>query len=293
MKKPRIFLGYSYQDREKAEHIVNRLHSLGVAVFHDLLGFDLGESFASRLYKEIESNDFFLLLLSTNSAKSHWIAEELDSAISKVLHYRDISIVPLLLSPVRLPRSLKNSTKFDLRRNFDKQIEKLSEYLLLIPYIDFESLDPYRFETLCISLLRKLKFRDLDSQEYKHCDHGIQFRTDFLAATRHRDPFGGYIEVKWIFEFKYYRDSRADIKSLHQLSSYLEMLPVDFNGCLITNGILTSAAREWLGENQKRKRINIRVIEGPRLKELLLKHPDIVKKYFMRGEDNVRHPLTS
>jgi hypothetical protein len=162
MKTPRVFLSYSYQDQEKACLIADKLQELGVNVFHDQLGFDVGELFADRLYKEIESSDFFLLLLSKNSVKSRWVAKELDYAISKTLHYRDITIVPLLLSPAKIPNSLRDRVRFDLRRNFETQIIKLSEYLRSIPYVDFELLDPVKFEYLCIALLKKLRFKDYE-----------------------------------------------------------------------------------------------------------------------------------
>jgi hypothetical protein len=90
-----------------------------------------------------------------------------------------------------------------------------------------------------------------------------------------------------VFEFKYYKNARADINSLRQLSSYLEQLPMDFNGGLITNGILTSAAQEWLKENERRKRTNIRIIDGLKLKELILKHTDLVHEFFTGGRGHV------
>lgn len=290
MKTPRVFLSYSYQDQEKACLIADKLQELGVNVFHDQFGFDIGESFVNRLYKEIESSDFFLLLLSKNSIESRWVAKELDYAISKTLHFRDITIVPLLLSPAKIPNSLKDRVRFDLRRNFETQIKKLSEYLSLIPYVDFELLDPIKFEHLCIALLKKLRFKNFESENldtYHYETLLSDFRADFIATLRYRDPFGGYVKVNWIFEFKYYKNSRADINALRQLSSYLEQLPVDFNGGLITNGILTSAAQEWLRENERRKRTNIRIIDGLKLKELILKHTDLVHEYFIGGGDHV------
>ena len=71
------------------------------------------------------------------------------------------------------------------------------------------------------------------------------------------------------------------------MSSYLEQLPSDCAGGLITNGILTSAAQEWLSENEKRKRTNIRGVDGLKLKELILKHTELVNEYFIGGRENV------
>jgi len=288
MKKPRVFLSYSYRDKEKADLIAQKLMSHDVYVYHDQLGFDLGELFVDRLYKAVESSDFFLLLLSKNSIESRWVAKELDYVISKALHYRDITIVPLLLSPTRIPSSLKDRIRFDLRRDFDTQIKRLAEYLRSIPYIDFEILDYPTFEALCISLLKKLRFKDMrpDEQDrFRNDFRSLDLRPDYLATLRHRDPFGGYVNVNWIFEFKYYKDSRADILALRELSYHLERLPVNFIGGLITNGILTSAAQEWLEENERRTRTNIRVIDGIKLKELILKHPELVHRFFGGGSE--------
>ena len=55
---------------------------------------------------------------------------------------------------------------------------------------------------------------------------------------------------------------------------------MDVNGMLITNGQLTSTALDWLEYNEKEKRISITVVDGIKLKLLILKHPKIVDEFF-------------
>jgi hypothetical protein len=68
----------------------------------------------------------------------------------------------------------------------------------------------------------------------------------------------------------------------------MSRLPARSKGLLVTNGQLTSAARDWLASAEAQSRIEIRVIEGTELKRLLLQHKELVNKYFvkkMEGQD--------
>ncbi|MFC1556723.1 TIR domain-containing protein [candidate division KSB1 bacterium] len=289
MKKPRIFLSYSYEDKKKAHEIAKVLEEHNVHVSIDEFTFNSDETLQYSFFKSLDSSDIFLLLLSRRTVKSRWIAQELNNVITKSLQYRDITIIPIVTTSVRIPNSLREKISFDLRRGLSGQLEKLANYLKLIPYIDFSILDGSLFESMCIELLGKLGFREATYDLYKYHKQDILedlHRFDFVAQYKHKDPFGGFIAENWIFEFKYYLNSRADIHALRQVSSYLEGLSLNYTGCLITNGILTSAAQEWLIENAKRKRTNIRVIDGLRLKELLLKYPRIIEKYLKGGIEN-------
>jgi hypothetical protein len=49
---------------------------------------------------------------------------------------------------------------------------------------------------------------------------------------------------------------------------------------LITNGQLTSTAREWIEANEKSKRTSITIVDGTQLRELVLKFPDVVDHFF-------------
>lgn len=97
------------------------------------------------------------------------------------------------------------------------------------------------------------------------------------------DPFGSEVLETWIVEVKFYHKSRADLKSIHQFVDYLSYLPEYCKGLLVTNSQLTSAARDMLASVESNRRIQIKVIDGTDLKRLLLKHKDLINKYFMKN----------
>jgi len=128
-----------------------------------------------------------------------------------------------------------------------------------------------------VDLLAMLGFTDM-KQGWAIEDKGI----DIKALYPRIDPFGAEIIETWLVEVKFYHESRADLKSIHQLAGYLSSLPEHCKGLLVTNSQLTSAAREWLASAESKDRIQIRVIDGTELKRLLLQHKDLIHKYFLK-----------
>jgi len=107
-------------------------------------------------------------------------------------------------------------------------------------------------------------------------DKGYDIRANYIST----DPFGAEKEETWIAEVKFYRNARADLNAMRQMASYLERLPGQYKGLIITNGQLTSAAREWLALAENEHRIEVRVVDGTELKRLLLNNPQLVDRYF-------------
>lgn len=278
MKKhnPKIFLSYSYQDKQKSNIIAEALTNADLEVYYDQYEINNGNSLTEMIYKSIKSSDYFVILISSESIKSKWVLHELNKFLSKEMYSRDIVIVPVLLSRCKLPETLKNREKFNLSSNFEKGLNKLVSYLKNIPYVDFKMLDAVLFEELIKDLLERLKF-NINESYNRHTDYGF----DIKATYNHKNPFGGTLKTNWIFQLKFYRNSRADISSLNKLS-YL--VSDNLQGVLVTNGQLTSAARRWLNDNEKKEKTKIKVIDGIQLKELVLKYPDLVEKYFHREE---------
>lgn len=274
----RIFLSYSYSDKEQAIRIIDELNLNGLQVISDESDYAFGKVISEKVFNSLEYGDVFILLLSKNMRNSRSFSAEFKEFINKKLNPRDITIIPVVLSSIRLPKFLNHLIKFNMRINFDVQLNNLVKYLTQIRFIDFNILDYYRFEQLIFALLKRLKLKDV---------HLIDSKTDFgydiEAVSRHKDPFGGYVETKWVITVKLYKHSRADISSLNNMSHIVYNLPRDYNGVIITNGQLTSSAKDWLYYNEKENRPNITIIDGVKLKELILRYPDLVNEFFGNG----------
>ena len=275
----RVFLSYPCQEENIATILAEGLAQAGLSLVLDVYDYDSGKPLLTHILYSVESSDFVLLLIPERSMEARWILKEINKIMRYKLKSRNISIVPIFIGHRPSPMSISEPVSFSIERGANGypaqlSIERIISYLKNLPRVQFNHLSPRSFEELIILLLEKLRFFDV---EHFHAnDHG----TDIQAKTRARNPFGGYGTISWVFDLKFHKDSRADITSLLKLSGYLEERPVGVNGVLITNGQLTSAAREWVELNQRSKRTSITIVDGTQLRELVLKYPDLIDRFF-------------
>lgn len=276
----RIFISHHAGSREIALRLADALAERGLSPFLDTYNIEPGENVLSHLLYSVESSDFVLLLVPSDlSDEARWIRRELDKSLSYKIKSRNVSVVPVFLGRRPLVSPFSSSISFTLDpdsspRLVENQIGRIADYLRNLPRVDFDALSPLQFEELIFALLEKLHLRDISRS--RHPDMGF----DMEAKSRIRNPFGGYSLITWLIEVKFTKSARVDISLLHQLSHYLERRSIEINGVVITNGQLTSTAREWLEDNAQSKRTSLTVVDGTQLKELILKFPGLVETYF-------------
>lgn len=282
----RIFISSTHSERAISRELARRLDQEGLFPVMDSFEAEFADEWLHHVLYSVESSDVVLLLIPEDVYERKWIRRELNKTIKYKLKSRNILVILVYLGRRRIVAASKDQVAFFLeneshsqsaKKYSEKSIDKLVTYLANVPKVEFDNLTPIEFEELIIALLRKLRFFDIEEQRVSH-DMGI----DILAKTKTRNPFGGTSFISWAIEVKYNKNSRADISSLKQLSYYLEDRSLDVNGVLITNGQLTSTALEWLEYNEKEKRTSITVVDGIRLKQLILKYPKIVDEFFGR-----------
>jgi TIR domain-containing protein/restriction endonuclease len=272
-----IFISHVEADRKIAEKLSKELRSSGLNVIMIHEELSLGESIVEKISRLISSSDYIIFLLSSQSVKSEWMQFELGTAFGKELQARDVVIIPVVVDDCEIPLSLRSRMYLDLRHSPDA-VHQLIQRLKVATRIDFSRLDARKFEFLVGDLLRELGFENVI---YEKIVNDIRF--DFTAHLSKTDPFGAPQIEQWIVEAKLYHEQRTDIKSLHMMLSYLELVP-DYKVLLVTNGQLTSTANSWLDKFPYERKSRLRIIEGPELKKLLLAHPSLIQKYFNAGE---------
>jgi len=280
----RIFISSTHSEREIAHQLAKRLEQEGLHPVMDSFEAEYADEWLHHILYSVESSDVVLLLMPEDDYERKWIRRELNKTLKYKLNSRSILVIPVYLGKNRFFPTQNDQVVFFLeneslshsqKKYSERSIEKLVTYLSNAPKVNFDQLTPGEFERLIITLLKKLRFFDIEEQKLIN-DVGF----DITAKTKTRNPFGGMSFLSWAIEIKYNKSSRADISSLQQLSYYLEERSIDVNGVLITNGQLTSTALEWLEYNEKEKRTSITVVDGIKLKQLILKHPKIVDEYF-------------
>jgi hypothetical protein len=270
-----VFLSYARDDNDIARIIADKLREKGIRTWFDMYELAPSDSLASAIQDAISASDYLIVLLSPNSVESRWVKLELETALAQQFKNRDITLLPVLIADCQIPTSLAAIQYLDLRHDFDHGLDRLAKQIRYVPDIDFSRLKPQLFGNLIADLLPVLGFTNVE-REVKIAGKQI----DVKALYNRINPFGFETTETWIIEVKFYLTSRADLKSLHQIATYLLTLPEDYKGALITNGQLTSAAREWLESTESKSRIRIQVIDGPQLKRLLLQHEELIDKYF-------------
>lgn len=110
----RIFISYRDQspDRELAQQFYSTLAAAGHNPFMAGTSIQLGETWAQRIRQELEQSDYFLLLLSSQSATSEMVTEEV--RLAKTLRDRRDDNRPVIL-PIRVQFPLDNPLNYDLR----------------------------------------------------------------------------------------------------------------------------------------------------------------------------------
>lgn len=277
-KRYQVFLSYASADKQIADIIASALSKQGVRVWFNTYELKTGDSLATAIENAISASDYLVVLLSPDSVNSVWVQKELAAALFSDLTSRDITLLPVVIADCEIPPLLASYQYLDLRTDFEQGIGRLVEQIGIVPKIDFSELDWRSFENLVMDLLTKLGFKGIE-RDWTAADLGVDFKADYTRP----DPFGVDSTETWLVEVKFYRQARADLKSIQQLVHYLSRLPTRSKGLLITNGQLTSAARAWLKSAETESRIEIRVIDGTELKRLLLQHGDLVNKYFEKA----------
>lgn len=276
----RIFISHHNNDISIAHLLADALAARGLQPYLDTYDVAPGEDILAHLLYSVESSDFVLLLTPSDlSQEARWFRRELDKSLRYKIKSRNVSIVPVFLGrrPPFSPFSSTVSFTLDPAGPYssaERQIDRIADYLCNLPRVNFERLSPPQFEELIFALLKKLHLLDVTRT---HLDD-VGF--DLEAKSRIRNPFGGYSFITWLIEVKFTRSSRVDLSLLHQLSHYLERRPLEINGVVVTNGQLTSTARDWLEENARSKRTSLTVVDGTQLRELVLKYPDLVELFF-------------
>jgi HJR/Mrr/RecB family endonuclease len=221
------------------------------------------EDLSQQVLHAIQSRDSFVVLLSPESVKSAFVQEELATALDR----RDVDVVPVLLETVRLPTSLTGRHPVDLRET--ASIDRLVDRLLRGSSVDLSDLSAPRFEALVAELLERYGFTI--TEVAGPSDRGFD-----LVAT-YTDPLGLLDPVEFLVNIKLYRQARVSVLEIRRFVDVILSRP-GATGLLVTNAQLTSPARETLSDLTPRGN-RVRAIDGPRLRQMLLEHPDIARQF--------------
>jgi hypothetical protein len=275
-KKKRIFLSYSYEDKNKVDQLVNNLVENGIDVFWNIPAqANSSIEITPNLKYVIETSEIVLVLLSKSFLESNWANNELN-AFLKEAHKRKVTVIPVVIEKTSIPSNLLDYEIINLTNHYEAGIDKIVRKLKIIPEISFDHFSPSEFENLVTDLLKEFDFKNVQLQQIKG-DFGVDINAEYEVKT----PFGGTKKEHWIVEVKFYKQERFSISAIQQLLEYKRnLLPSDLKLLLVTNSILTSVVQDYINDYQKIEKTEIEVIDGHQLKNLISKRKRLLDKYF-------------
>lgn len=108
-----VFISYSRKDLAFVERLAKDLKDAGLEVWYDLSGLSVGSRWGIEIQNAIRHSQYFIAVLSLNSAKSEWVEREFLYASN-----RKLKSIPLLYKPCDLPMWCLNLHFIDVRGRF-------------------------------------------------------------------------------------------------------------------------------------------------------------------------------
>jgi len=102
----------------------------GIRYWIDRQEIRAGDSLMAKLEEGIDEADFFLLVISKNSARSRWATQEFFLAYNSQLRDQELKILPVRIDDVQLPPQVRDLVVLDLFRNYDHGLQMLLRTIL-------------------------------------------------------------------------------------------------------------------------------------------------------------------
>jgi len=270
----RVFLSFAHEDSGLAQIIRDRLAASEIKTVN--WEHVTGATGAWQPQRElIRSSDVLVVLLSPASSTNTGVAEEVEAALSSDLDRRGIDVIPVLAAPTTLPPALSAQVAIDLTDDISSGLEQLVAQIEATSRADFSTLKPPQFERLVADLLRDVGF---NVEENLYPSEGA---VDMRATYERVDPFGCKETEVWLVEAKLYSHQRVSVPAIQRLAGVVALATADgTRGLLVTNGQLTSVAREYVTSLERRSHVRLRVIDGVELRRLLREHLAVAARYF-------------
>lgn len=126
---PDIFISYSSKDKFIAEKIYSLLSKNGYEVWWDVNEVLVGHDITDKVYEGLMTSKFLIIILTHNSVKSKWVAQELNYVKTKEIEKGGVSILPLKFDDCEIPASISTKRWADFRESFSSGANELLKAL--------------------------------------------------------------------------------------------------------------------------------------------------------------------
>jgi transcriptional regulator with XRE-family HTH domain len=251
----RVILNGVYDDRAAIRRLATELGAAGVRVAAE----------ASDMLPEAAAGDVLVAVLSPNSVKTPL----LDDYLTRSLERRGVDIVPAVIEFCAAPSSISSRFPVDVTAGVDGLLRRLQASAML----NVARLPAARFERLVADVMTRLGFSLSTPASSWSAGHGA----DLVATFQDPDRFG--IATPYLVQVK---QTQASLRDIRKLAGLVRDAGVPWRGMIVTRSQLTSVAETQLARLPD-DGLDIQVVDGPRLRSLLLRYPDLIASYFHAG----------
>ena len=277
-RRNRVFISYSYNDREIAHRISDALEREQIDVFIDYKDISVGDNVFDQIRYMYESSETVIVLLSNSLFSSSYFQFEFPQYFFEEARKRKVNVIPILVEKCQVPSDFLEFEIINLTNNFEKGLQRVVQKLKIIPEISFDHFSPMEFEDFTFDFLKAYGFKKIQREERIN-----NLEVDFIAETYAKDIFGIPNKETWMIETKFYREERFSINMLNQIIGLYQYINREDAGILlITNSVLTSVAEEYIKDVKRERNLEIKVVDGTLLKKLVSKRKRLINKYFSR-----------
>jgi hypothetical protein len=145
---PRVFVSYSFRDKDLAERISSALAKSGFQVHREDEFSLAGQQLSAAIPQRIGDAEVLIQLLTANSNASEWLAREFAYAVARRDQKHDLIILPIVFDKERLPEPVRDWWFFDLSgmELSDLALEKIKEICLSsVHLLPLDEEVPWRF----------------------------------------------------------------------------------------------------------------------------------------------------
>lgn len=129
MMKQKLFISYSHKDKKVVKQFALQLSLRGVELWMDEKNISFGGNYTTAILQGIHEADVYLVFLSENSIKSHWVNAEIDFALKEKIERKNLVIIPIRLDDYEVPVVLSNINYLDARFSVISAANELAEKL--------------------------------------------------------------------------------------------------------------------------------------------------------------------
>jgi hypothetical protein len=121
------FISHSSKDKKFVRQLAADLVANGIKVWLDEQRIRVGDSIPEKIAQGVAESDFFLVVVSVNSAGSAWVQKELNGALVREIERRQVVVMPVKIDPAELPESIRDKKYANFSESYEVGLEELLE----------------------------------------------------------------------------------------------------------------------------------------------------------------------